>query len=91
MNDIASVIPAKWRDVGIQLGLKTGILDRIQSQNANCPDACLRCFEQVLTSWEQCSCSPYSWKTIIDALKTPSVHELSLAVDLCSKYNICHS
>ena len=40
MNDVASVIPAEWRAVGIQLGLPSDILDGIQSQNAGKPKAC---------------------------------------------------
>ena len=41
MNDIASKIPAKWRSVGIQLGLPSTTLDSIQQENAGKPRACL--------------------------------------------------
>ena len=38
MNDVAAVIPAKWRLVGVQLKLPNGTLDEIQAQNAGRPD-----------------------------------------------------
>ena len=86
MNEIASAIPAKWRDVGIQLGLSTGTLDGIQSENGSNPRACLRSFEKVLTEWKQQHPKPYTWDTIIGVLKTPSVGEIKLAEALCIKH-----
>eukprot|EP00731_Ephydatia_muelleri_P024053 Em0016g324a len=46
MNDVASHIPAKWRLVGIQLELPSGILDSIENQNASKPNGCLMSFNQ---------------------------------------------
>ena len=86
MNDIASKIPAKWRSVGIQLGLPSGTLDSIQSNNAGKPQACLDSFEQVFSTWERQGPSPYTWDAIIDVLRTPAVGEIALADELCDQY-----
>ena len=53
MNDIAAVIPAKWRDVGIQLDLPPGILDSIQNQNSREPNRQLKSFRQVFIEWSE--------------------------------------
>ena len=86
MNDVASVIPAKWRDVGIQLGLASGTLDSIQSENAGKPDMNLRSFENVFYIWKQRATHPYTWETIFDALRAASVGENHLVEELEAKY-----
>ena len=88
LNDIASTIPAKWRDIGINLGLSSGILDNIQNQNAGKTDASIRSFEQIFSMWKEQSPRPYTWKTIIDVLKTSIVNENDLATRMASKYII---
>ena len=86
MNEIASVIPAKWRDVGIQLGLSTGTLDGIERENGSKPNSCLQSFEKVFTRWEQHHSKPYTWDTIIGALRAPAVCENALAEALSAKH-----
>ena len=86
MNEIASVIPAKWRHVGIQLGLSPGNLDNIQGQNAGKPDPNLESFEKVFTQWKLLIPSPYTWSTIISVLQTPAVGEARLADSLAMKH-----
>ena len=86
MNDVAAVIPAKWRFVGIQLNLPNCTLDEIQAQNAGRPDQCKLSFEQVLTRWKSLGTSPYTWETMINVLHSPSVGEVRLANELKVKY-----
>ena len=88
MNDIASVIPAKWRAVGIQLNLSTGELDSIQNQNAGKPESDRNSFEQVFNKWRQQCTNPdqYTWQKIVQVLKTPSVQEHALAERLNAWY-----
>ena len=76
MNEVAAVIPSKWRAVGIQLRLSPGTLDSIQSHK---PQACQDSFREVFTNWMSGGDSQYTWPTIIDALKTPAVGEVELA------------
>ena len=65
MNEIGAVIPAKGRDVGVQLGIDSGVLDGIQSQNAGKPESDKKAFEQVFTKWskQRSSKTPYSSET----------------------------
>ena len=65
MNDVAAVIPAKWRLLGVQLRLPDGTLDEIQEQNARRPDECKYSFEQVFTKWKSLgTTSPYTWENL---------------------------
>ena len=87
MNDIAAVIPAKWRDVGIQLDLPIGLLDSIQSQNSREPSPQLKSFEQVFVEWsKQDSETTYTWTHIIAILRKSAVGENNLADNLTAKY-----
>ena len=90
MNNVAATIPAKWRAVGIQLRLSSAALDNIQSQAAGRPDSNMQSFEQVFEQWQRQGPSPYTWRTIIDALTAPAVGEVALANDLemkCAQIN----
>lgn len=81
MNLIAAVKPAKWRLVGIQLGLEIGILDGIAAQLSR-QYGLQECFREVLIEWKNRMPSPYTWMTIIDVLETPSVGEMALAEEI---------
>ncbi|KAL5483958.1 hypothetical protein EMCRGX_G020379 [Ephydatia muelleri] len=86
MNDVGAVIPAKWRLVGVQLDLPTETLDSIQARNAGRPNWCIHSFEQVFTEWKGQGTRPYTWETIINALRTPTVGELVLADDVLNRH-----
>ena len=43
-------------------------------------------FMSVLHHWKSASTEPYTWKTVIAALKSECVNELSLAEELRSKF-----
>lgn len=88
MNEIAAVIPAKWRDVGIQLDIDPRVLDGIQSQHCRDPNSLQRCFEQVFIEWsKQASNNPYTWTHIIDILRRPAIGENALAETVNAKFN----
>ena len=91
MNEVAAVIPSKWKAVGYQLSISNGTLDSIQMNHAGKPQACHHSFEEVFRTWKDqattaATCSPYTWQTIIDALKTPAVGEVALAESLEQKH-----
>ena len=88
MNDVAAVIPATWRLVGVQLKLPNGTLDEIQAQNAGKPYECKHSFEQVFVKWGSLGTSPYTWKTMINALRSPAVGEVTLANELSTKMHV---
>ena len=88
MNEIGAVIPAKWRDVGVQLGIAPDVLDGIQCQNAEKPRSCQTSFEQVFNEWRlQGSKTSYTWTHIIGILRRPAVGENALAETLATKFN----
>ena len=81
LNEVAAVIPAKWRAVGNLLKVPKGVLDGMERQYSP-----LDSFERVLTEWNSRRCSPYSWGTIICVLKSPAIGEVALANELAAKY-----
>lgn len=72
MNLVAAPLPTKWRLVGIQLGLSMSTLDEIENSH---PHDCKRCFMSVFSAWESQGTSPYSWTTIVEALRSSCVEE----------------
>ena len=86
MDEVAAKTSAKWRLIGIQLGVHVASLDGIQAQLAGQPDSCIHAFEQMLSKWKSLSPHRYTWATIIDALEAPSVGAVDVAAELRTKY-----
>ena len=83
MNEVAAHIPNKWRELGIELQLTPSELDCFSV--ASLGDM-LRCFSSVFTVWKnRMSRDPYSWLTVIEALRAPAVGENRLAQKLSDK------
>ena len=85
MNEVAAKIPSKWRDVGLQLGLNQGVLDGIA---LNSPGDTNHCYSNVFTRWKNQNLItyPYTWSTIVQALRAPAVAEERLADDIKNKW-----
>lgn len=83
MNHVAVSLATKWRIVGVQLGLSVAKLDEIEVAYVN---DCKRCFSAVFSEWENTASLPYTWSTIIEVLKTPSVEENRLAERLKAQF-----
>ena len=81
MNEVAAVIPVKWRSFGIQLNIQTGKLDDIGSKYEN-----QEAFGKVYDLWESTMTKPVTWTTVTDILKETSLSELSLSTKLSDKY-----
>ena len=80
MNQIATHIPNKWRDIGIALGLTTNDLECFSEATMGDPS---RCFSSVFAIWKsRMTREPYSWGTVVKALRAPAVGELRLAEQL---------
>ena len=45
-------------------------------------------FEQVFDGWRSLGTSPYTWKTMINALCSPAVGEVKLANELYTKMHV---
>ena len=84
VNEIATKIPSKWKDVGLQLGLDIGELEGIALIS---PGDTNHCYSHVFTRWknQNSKTRPYKWSTILWALETQAVGQLSLASTIRSK------
>ena len=86
-DDLAEVlekvvdVSAQWYQLGLQLKLKTGTLDRIRIQFPDPRDQLLEMLKTWLTTSDNTS-----WKTLTDALKSRSVGASQLAGELEKKY-----
>ena len=80
-NDvIAEMKPDKMVRLGIQLGLSYHDLDPITSQPPFIQ------YMTMLNKWKAAGNKPYTWETLIEALRSRSVRELALADTLEEKY-----
>ena len=78
MEEVASEIPAKWKRVGVSLGIKKNDLDAIEQHHRGDP---LECFSDVFTYWQQQSTpqSPANWATLVTVLRSNYVGERRLS------------
>ena len=72
---------AKWYNLGLQLNVRTGTLDKIKTEFPD-PNDQLR---EMLKVWLNSSDNP-TWKTLIDGLRSRIVGASQLAGDLETKY-----
>ena len=85
MNRVAVHIPHKWMEIGIQLDVPQGDLESFNQRHLG---QSMKIFVEMFNYWEKHSGDkPKTWYTVIDALKTPSVGEHTLASDLESTSN----
>ena len=72
----------KWYNIGLQLNLPVGTLDKIREQYPD-PQTCLR---EMLKTW-LVTVNPYpTWRTLVKVLKRRAVEEHSLADELKAKH-----
>ena len=83
MKKVAAVIPNKFMIVGLQLGLTMAQMQAICPLHQSLEDY-HRAFGEVFGVWRNCGSPPYTWRTIIDVLKTTSVGEVLLSDALTS-------
>ena len=78
MESVATVIPDKWKRVGMALGLSQAQINAIDAQHRGDP---LDCFAEVFHLWQQLSTpqQPVSWSTVVTVLNSRTVGEESLA------------
>ena len=84
LNEIAAEIPSKWRDMGQQLGLDHGVLEKIASIS---PKDTNLCYSNVFTIWKNQNSTkhPYTWSTVVQALNANAVGEKRLASKITNK------
>ena len=83
MNDLLNKVAAKardcWEKIALQLKLKHGHIKTIRNSNTQDP---ILCYSEVFDVWQKSGSPPYTWATIIDALRAPIVGEHQLAHEL---------
>ena len=82
MNEVASKVPAKWRQISIQLGLTPSDQECFMASSPSDP---LQCFTSVFRVWKNRATRLYTWSTVIEALESPAVDEKRLAEELRTK------
>ena len=80
MNHVATKILPKWQEFGIALDLALGDLQCLHTLDPR------QRFISIFTKWKEQVTKPYTWLTVIDALKTPTVGAVNLAQDITSKF-----
>ena len=82
MNEVASKVSTKWKDISIQLGLTLNDQKYFMELTLGDPK---QCFTFVFTVWKNRVTRPYKWSTVIQALESPAVDEKRLAQELRAK------
>ena len=75
LNKVAVEIPQKWKEFGLQLQISHADIGAISMSN----QTPILCFSEVFEKWRTKGSPPYTWGTIINALKAPIVEEVQLA------------
>ena len=88
MNDlldrVASRAMDKWEVVGLQLNIELHQLRTIQKSS----QSTVLCFAEIFDIWERKSDPPFTWATIVRALKSPIVNENNVAKEIVDWLNL---
>ena len=83
MEKVAALIPSKCWAIGFQLGLATAELQVICPQQQGLENH-YRAFGEIFDVWRRRGSLPYTWRTLIAVLRSPSVGEVLLSKQLTS-------
>ena len=76
LNQIASKAKDMWHIVGIELDIDDHELNAIVHANP------VQCYLKVFELWKKKGTPPFTWTTILDALRSPAVGANDLARDV---------
>ena len=79
LHRVASRATDKWKRVGLELDIEHHQLNTIS--RSHCQDA-FECYCEVFSLWQRKADPPFTWATIIDALRSPFVRENALAQEI---------
>ena len=79
LKQVAVKVSVKWRMLGHELGIEVHELDKLEHLQQK--DDVHR-LERMFILWKNKAVPPYTWGTVIDALKSPLVEESSVAEDV---------
>ena len=73
---VTPYLTEKWREMGLALALTPPQLDDIEENNQGISD--------VFQLWEDLATRPFTWETLLNALRSPVINEARLANELLS-------
>ena len=76
LNQVAIEASGKWKKLGIQLKIDYHKLKTISKENH---EDSFECYTEMFEKWRMCGNPPYTWATVIDALRTKLMSEEELA------------
>ena len=76
LNKVAVDAMDKWKKIGLVLNIPIGQLNSITTTDP------ILCYAEIFNWWQRNGSPPYTWATIIDALRAPIVGEVQLAHEL---------
>ena len=79
LSKVAAKARDKWEQVAELLGIK---LSRIRSIRTVKQAQPIHCYTEIFDMWKSKGSPPYTWATIINALRAPAVGEERLANEL---------
>ena len=79
LNKVAAEARDKWELVAVQLGIKPSRIHSIHTVKQGQP---IHCYFEIFDVWKNKGSPPYTWATIINALRAPAVEEERLANEL---------
>ena len=83
MDDVAAPVSVSWKNIAVQLDLSAADIGGIeQKEGRNVFD----CFREVFILWKRKNTRPYTWATMIAALKSGCVGENRIGNELEMKY-----
>ena len=82
MNEVAAPASAKWWDVAIGLGLEMDAVNRIEVESHS---HCNRAYQAVFEVLKRQQSSPYTWRSVVECLQSPSVDEQEIATQIKEK------
>ena len=76
LNKVAVGAIDKWKKIGLLLDIPIGQLNSVTTTDP------ILCYAEIFNLWQRNGSPPYTWATIIDALRSPIVGERQLAHEL---------
>ena len=74
-------VASKWENIGVMLGIDSGVLDNIDADN---PKSCENCLREMLKVWLKQLAPAPSWQAVVEALDV--LGEPKLAQELKQRY-----
>lgn len=76
LERVASVLPTKWKSIGLHLQLPKEIIEHIAKRHPGSPR---HCYTDIFVLWRKIHSAsrPVNWATLIDVLRTLGENELA--------------